>query len=103
MNNKKLKVILGTGLLLVLLLLGIYTSQDNKYSPKEGLSYDEKKRDVEYLMYFLENTYLYFEETKTDTGQNLLNERKNIVTSISKTSSDVEFFTKISHLFRRFT
>lgn len=101
MDNKKIKICIGSGLLLVLLLLGLYSLGDIKYSVKEGLSYEEKKRDAKYLMDFLENTYPYFDEIKADTGQNILKEKSKIISTIAKTSSDQEFFDKISILLRR--
>jgi len=101
MDNKNIKIFIGSGLLLVLLLLGLYSLGDIKYSVKEGLSYEEKKRDAKYLIDFLENTYPYFDEIKTDTGQDILKERNKIISSISKTSSDEDFFDEISVLLRR--
>lgn len=103
MDNKKLKVFILLGVLLVSLLLGLYSLGDIKYSNKDGLSYDEKKADAEYLMNFLEKTYPYFDEVKATTGQGLLKEKKKIIASISKTPSDKEFYFQIRQMLRRFT
>lgn len=102
MANRKLKLLVVWGLLLVLLLLGVYSFGDIKYSSKEGLSYGEKKRDAKYLMDFLEDTYPYFEELKAITGQDFLKERTKIINSISKTSSDAEFINTLNDFFRKF-
>jgi hypothetical protein len=102
MINRKLKLFVVLGLLLVLLLLGVYSFGDIKYSSKEGLSYGEKKRDAKYLMDFLEDTYPYFEELNTITGQDFLKERTKIINSISKTSSDAEFIKTLNDFFRKF-
>lgn len=103
MNNKKLKFSILLGVFLVAMLLGIYSLGDIKYSTKEGLSYDEKKADVKYLMDFLEKTYPYFDEVKADTGQDILREKDKIVNSISKTSSDKDFYEGISNLLHKVT
>lgn len=103
MNNRKLKLFIILGVFLVVMLLGIYSLGDIKYSTKEGLSYDEKKTDAEYLMNFLEKTYPYFDEVKATTGQDLLKEKKKIIASISKTPSDKEFYFQIRQMLRRFT
>lgn len=103
MNGKKLKIFILSGIFLVVSLLGVYSLSDIKYSTKEGLSYDKKKTDAKYLVDFLEKTYPYFDEVKADTGQDLLKERDKIVSSISRTSSDEEFYKEICELFQRFT
>lgn len=103
MNGKKLKILILSGIFLVVLLLGVYSLSDIKYSTKEGLSYDEKKADAKHLMDFLEKTYPYFDEVKADTGQDLLKEKDKIVGSISRTSSDEEFYKEICELFQKFT
>lgn len=102
MNGKKLKIFILSGIFLVVSLLGVYSLSDIKYSTKEGLSYDEKKADAKYLMDFLEKTYPYFDEVKAASGQDLLKEKDKIVGSISRTSSDEEFYKEICELFQRF-
>jgi hypothetical protein len=99
MNDKKLKLMVGSSLIFVLLLLGVYSFGDIKYSSNQGLSYDEKKRDVKYLMNFLETTYPYFDEIKAEGGQDFLRDKNKIITSIAKTTSDEEFYAKLSNLF----
>ena len=103
MNDKKLKVLLGTGLLLVILLLVINSFGDIKYSSSEGLTYGEKKSDAKYLMDFLEKTYPYFDEIKADSGQDLIKEKEKLIDTIAKTSTDGEFYTKTSEMLRKFT
>lgn len=92
MNNRKLKFFIILGAFLVAMLLGIYSLGDIKYPTRGGLSYEKKRADVKYLMNFLEKTYPYFDEVKEGTGQDLLKEKDKIVSSISKTSSDKEFY-----------
>jgi len=103
MEIKKIKLIILTSLLGVALLLGLLSFGDIKYSTKEGLSYEEKKRDAKYLMDFIESTYPYFDETKAETEANILRDKTKIISSISKTSSDEDFFSKIMKLSKKFT
>lgn len=102
MSTKKLKFLILLVIFFVVLLLGLYSFGDIKYSSKGGLSYAEKKADAEYLMSFLEKTYPYFDEVKATTGQDLLKEKSKIINSISKTSSDKEFYFQIKKVLRRF-
>lgn len=102
MENKKIKLIISVSLLGVILLLGLFSFGDIKYSTKEGLSYEEKKKDAKYLMDFIEITYPYFEEIKEKTETNILKDKNKIISSISKTSSDEDFLDNIMMLSRRF-
>lgn len=102
MNNKKLKLIIVASLIGVMVLLGLFSFGDVKYSSKEGLSYEEKKRDAKYLIDFLENTYPYFEEIKKESGQDILGNKSKIINSISKVSSDEDFYYNLSMLLRKF-
>jgi len=102
MENKKIKLIISVSLLGVILLLGLFSFSDIKYSTKEGLSYEEKKKDAKYLMDFIESTYPYFEELKEKTETNIIKDRNRIISSISKTSSDQDFFNNIMMLSRKF-
>lgn len=102
MESKKIKLIISVSLLGVILLLGLFSFGDIKYSTKEGLSYEEKKKDAKYLMDFIENTYPYFEELKEKTETNIIKDRNKIISSISKTSSDQDFFNNIMMLSRKF-
>jgi len=101
--NKKIKLIIGASMIGVMALLGLFSFGDVKYSSKEGLSYEEKKRDAKYFVDFLENTYPYFEEIKKESGQDVLGNKSKIINSISKTSSDEDFYYNISMLLRKFT
>lgn len=103
MNNRKLKLFIVLGVFLVVMLLGIYSLGDIKYSTKEGLSYDEKKVDANYLIDFIEKTYPYLYEVKADNGQDFMKEKSKIVNSISKTSSDKEFYDAIYLQLQRLT
>lgn len=105
MDNKKIKLLIGASLLVVILLLSLSSFGDVKYSSKSGLTYSQKRRDAKYLLDFLENTYPYFDELEKESGQYILkNKNKNkIINTISKTTSDEAFYESISNLFRKFT
>ncbi|WP_017416950.1 hypothetical protein [Clostridium tunisiense] len=103
MNNNKFKLIILCSMFGVMLLLGVLSFGDFKFSPKEGLSYEDKKRDAKYLIDFLENTYPYFEEVKKETGQDILSNKTKIINSISKTPSDEAFYESISNLLLKFS
>lgn len=103
MNNNKLKLSILGGMLGVIALLGILSFGDLNFSPKEGLSYEDKKRDAKYLVEFLEATYPYFDEVKKETGQDILANKNKIINSISRTSSDEAFYESISTLLSKFS
>lgn len=102
MKNFNVKLIIGVSMIIVVSLLGLYSFGDIKYSSKAGLTYEEKKRDAKYLIDFLSDTYPYFEEIKKEVGKDILGNKSKIINSISKTSSDEEFYDSISKFFRNF-
>jgi hypothetical protein len=92
MVDKKIKLCITGAFTVVVLLLGILFIRDTNYSESGGLSYEEKKKDAEYLVHILEEVYPFYEKERK---QKNIESKSKIIKSISKTKTDEEFFNAI--------
>lgn len=93
--EKKVKLYILLAFIGVILLLGISSFTDAKYSESNGLTYDQKKKDAEYLDHVLKEVYPFY-ESERKTGN--IESKSKIVSAISKTTNDEEFFDAVFNI-----
>lgn len=90
--EKKVKLYILLAFIAVIVLLGISSFTDAKYSQNNGLTYDQKKKDAEYLDHVLKEVYPFY-ESERKAGN--IGSKSNIINTISKTKTDEEFFNAV--------